>query len=54
VLFLSGGKLLLVIATSQNERNNAMRREFERMRAEPEWADILSKTRHVPFFPHVA
>jgi hypothetical protein len=49
VWFLSGGKLLLVIATSQNERNNAMRREFERMRAEPEWADILSKTRQVPF-----
>jgi hypothetical protein len=37
--------LILVIATTQNVRKNAMRREFERMRNEDEWAAMLSKTR---------
>ena len=41
----------MVIASTQNERQNGMRREFERMRREPEWARMLSKTRRMIQLP---
>ena len=51
---IKGGKLVLVVATTQNTRKNAMRREFERMRSEEEWAAMLSKTRQASAPPRAA
>jgi len=44
-----GGRFLFVIASQQNPRDNLLRREYETMKAEGDWAEILAPTRWMYF-----
>jgi len=43
-LLKPGGKFLFVIASTQNPKNNGMLFEYNKMKAEPEWAELLKPT----------
>jgi len=44
-----GGKFLFVIAGTQNPRDNILRKEYEKMKTEDRWADMLKPTSWMHF-----
>jgi len=44
-----GGRFLLVIASTQNKKLNILRREYEKMKKEQEWEEVLRPTRWMHF-----
>jgi len=48
-LLRPGGKFLFVIASGPNPQNNGMLVEYNKMKSEPEWANLLKDTTY-PYF----